>query len=580
MFNLKLPSKKEINLAFASFSKKEGIFFYSLVVVLCVSTLLILQSINKSFMVTVPMKGGETSIGIVGVPRFINPVLANSNSDISLTSLIYSGLMRKNRNGELIPDLASKYEMSDNGLEYTFTLKENLSFHDGEPLSADDVLFTVSKIKEEVIKSPQKIYWDGVSIEKIDKKTIKFKLKQPYASFLDNTTLGIMPAQLWDDTPLELNTANTNPVGSGPYMIDSAVKQTSGVIDSYELVPFKKFILGEPYIEKVHLHFYQNEEDLIQALLKGEVQEIGLITPANAENLKEKNYQIESATLPRVFGLFFNHNQNQLFTDKAVIGAINQAIDRKRIIREVFLGYGTSIDSPIPLHIMDYQKVSEAETMPRQDLLERTQNDLAKAGWEKNEDGWLEKTTTQNKKKTTTPLEFSISTGNTPELAKSATLIKEDLEALGMKVDVKTFEVGNLNQSVIRPRKYDVLLFGQIINRESDLFAFWHSSQRNDPGLNVAMYTNAKVDKILEEAFVTLDQKQRIEKYAQFEQEIAKDSGAVFLFSPNFIYVMSKDTKNSEVERLTMPTDRYLNIYSWYIETQNVWKFIAKNNNN
>jgi len=145
-----------------------------------------------------------------------------------------------------------------------------------------------------------------------------------------------------------------------------------------------------------------------------------------------------------------------------------------------------------------------------------------------------------------------------------------------MKVDVKTFEVGNLNQGIIRPRKYDALLFGQIINHESDLFAFWHSSQRKDPGLNVAMYTNAKVDKILEDAFITVDEKARIKKYVQFEDEVKKDMPAIFLYSPDFIYVVREDLQGLSLGHITSPSDRFSNIYSWYTETENVWKIFAK----
>ncbi len=119
-------------------------------------------------------------------------------------------------------------------------------------------------------------------------------------------------------------------------------------------------------------------------------------------------------------------------------------------------------------------------------------------------------------------------------------------------------------------------MFGQIINHESDLFAFWHSSQRKDPGLNIAMYTNAKVDKILEEAFVTIDEKARIKKYAQFEEEIKKDMPAVFLYSPNFIYLISKNVKNLSIDNISSPSDRFLNIHSWYIKTDKVWKIFTK----
>ncbi|MEX2027934.1 MAG: hypothetical protein WD988_00350, partial [Candidatus Curtissbacteria bacterium] len=198
------------------------------------------------------------------------------------------------------------------------------------------------------------------------------------------------------------------------------------------------------------------------------------------------------------------------------------------------------------------------------------------AGWEMGEDGILEKTKTENKKKVTTKLEFSISTGNIEELAKTAELIKQDLEAVGIRVDVKTFEIGNLNQNVIRPRSYDALLFGQIINQESDLFAFWHSSQRKDPGLNVAMYANLRVDKLLEDAFITIDKEKRIEKYLQFTEEIQKDIPAIFLYSPNFLYVVPENLKQVDVNYAISPRSRYANAYLWYTKTEKVWKVFIK----
>src|SRR3989338_8899952 len=141
-----LPSRSEINSAFSTFSKREWKIFSVLTLVLLVSTLAILQNINSSFMVSVPMRGGSINEGIIGTPRFINPILASSPADQDLVALIYSGLVRKSGDGTLIPDLAEKYEASKNGLIYTFTLKENIYFHDEEPVTADDVLFTINKI--------------------------------------------------------------------------------------------------------------------------------------------------------------------------------------------------------------------------------------------------------------------------------------------------------------------------------------------------------------------------------------------------------------------------------------------------
>lgn len=572
-----LPSKEEIKKAISYFSKREYLVFLSLVIILFISTLLILENINRSFMVEIPIKGGSITEGIVGTPRFINPVLANSLADQDLVSLIYSGLMRKNADGILIPDLAEKYEISENGLIYTFTLKDNIYFHDDQPVTVSDIIFTINEIKDPIIKSPKKRNWDRINIEKIDDKTIKFILKQPYASFLEDTTIGIMPAHLWDTSPIELNEANTKPIGSGPYKIEKISKQSGGAIDYYDLIPFKKFILGEPYIQKITLRFFQNEEEQIYALENGKVEQISSITPTNAKILEEKNYHIESQTLPRIFGLFLNQNQNQIFTDKNIVMAMNLAINKNNIINKVLLGYGSIIDNPIPSSIINYQKLNKDTDISYEEKVKKAEDILNKDGWVKGEDGFLQKTTTDSKKKKTTAyLEFSISTSNSPELAQSAELIKQDLEAIGMKVTIKTFEIGNLNQAVIRPRKYDALLFGQIITNESDLYAFWHSSQRKDPGLNIAMYTNTKVDKILEDALTTIDEKLRIKKYIQFEDEIRKDMPTIFLYSPDFIYVVSKNLQGFSIDHIINGADRFLNSYLWYIKTDNVWKIFSK----
>jgi peptide/nickel transport system substrate-binding protein len=575
--NFKLPKKDQINSVFHTFSKKERIVFAALVLILFISTACILESINKMLMVSVPLHGGSLSEGIVGAPRFINPILASSPADLDMVSLIYSGLMRKNTDGTITPDLAANYTMSKDGLTYTFTLKNKIYFQDGEPVTADDVVFTVNEAKDPVIQSPREVDWEGVTATKIDDKTIAFTLKQPYPDFLDSATLGIMPASLWNNSPIELNNANTNPIGSGPYMVKGVSKESSGVIDSYQLNSFKKFTLGEPYIKDMNLYFYADEDGLINALQDGTVDQISSITPLNADILKERNYQIDSSVLPRVFGLFFNQNQNRIFTDKVITKSIDQVINKDNIVNQVLFGYGVVIDGPIPPSIMAYQSLESANNMTRDQIIQNVKNSLAKDGWTMGTNGFLQKTMTdKNKKKTVTPLEFSISTGDAPELAQTASLIQQDLASVGIKVDIKTFEIGNLNQSVIRPRDYDALLFGEIINHESDLLAFWDSSQRKDPGLNVAMYTNAKVDNLLESAATTIDEPTRIKDYTQFETDIGEDMPAVFLYSPKFIYVVSPKVKGISVENITSADDRFSNVYSWYTETENVWKIFSK----
>ncbi len=572
--NWRIPLR--IKGAIFHFSKMEWRLFFIFGILLVVGTLGLLGQVNRAFMTEVPMRGGSLTEGILGTPRFVNPVLASSDADRDLVALVYGGLLRKNSDGNLIPDLAEKYEASKDGLTYTFTLRDKIFFHDDEPVTADDVVFTINNIKDPVIKSPRKAAWDGVSIEKVDNKTVKFTLRQPYTSFLDNATVGIMPEHVWQGSPIELNEANMEPVGTGPFKVKGVNKLSSGIIDEFRLESFDKFALGKPYIRNITLNFYQSEEDLIKGLTDGEVQQVSSISPTEAEKLSNDGETIKSLLLPRVFGLFFNQNQNQIFTDKSVIKAINVAVDKESIVNEVLSGYGAAIEDPLPPTTPNYYKLGSDHKMTREERLEKASEILKQGGWVKDESGLLTKTTTDKKKnKTTAQISFSISTSNAPELTSAAEIIAEDLGTLGMTVEVKTFETGNLNQIVIRPRKYDALFFGQIINHESDLFAFWHSSQRKDPGLNVAMYANPKVDKILEDAFVATKKEDRVKKYAQFEEEIRKDMPAVFVYSPSFIYVVSKDLHGFTLDHITSPSDRFGSSYLWYTRVDHVWKIFA-----
>lgn len=561
-----------------SFSENEWKVFLIFLVVLIISTIGILQNINNSLSVLVPMRGGVLNEGVIGSPRFINPILATTDADKDLTSLVYSGLMKKNESGFLVEDLAEKVEISENGLNYTFTLKDDIYFHDGEILDTNDILFTITQIKDQTNKSPIRTKWEGVNVEALDEKNITFTLTQKYASFLENTTIGILPEHLWNNGAIELNPSNEKPIGTGPYKIRKINKQTGGIAKSYELTAFDKYIPTEPYIQKLNFKFYNNEDDLIKGLENKEVDQINSLSPEKVKILKEKGFKIETKVLPRVFGIFFNQNENQIFLDKNVLRAINLAVNKDRIVNEVLLGYGIAIEDPILPNNISYEYLSNKEIISHEENIQEAEALLEKNNWEKNEEGYLQKEITENNKKVNKILEFSISTSNTKELLDAANLVKNDLEKIGMKIEIKTFDIGNLNQSVIRPRKYDALLFGQIINNETDLFAFWHSSQRTDPGLNIAMYTNPKVDKALEEAFVTIDEKERARKYALFGEEIKKDMPAVFLYSPNFIYVISKDLKGFNADNIINSQERFKNINAWYLKTDKVWKIFAKNN--
>ena len=565
---MRTPNKKEINLALNSFTKTERLVFFGLVVVFLISSLTILNNINSKYLVEVPALGGDLTEGVIGeAPRFINPLLATSDADRDLTQLIYSGLLRVGPDGGYVGDLAESYTISPDGLTYTFKIRHNAVWQDGKPVTSDDIEFTIKEARDPSIKSYKRPSFEGVTIEKIDDKTIALKLKQPYSPFLENTTMGIIPKHIWSGVTAEsfpYSKYNMSPIGSGPYQIKN-ISNTSSGPEYYDLTPFKYFTLGEAKIENLRIKFFSNEEALLTAYRSGSIDAINTIPPQTAKQLEGQNITINHSTLPRIFAVFFNQNHSKVLTDKAVRKALDAAVNKEAIVNDVLLGYGGVIDGPLPI-------LRGGSTSTDPNHIDNAKQILKKGGWKFNT-----KTNMWEKgaKKQTLTLTLDLATANTPELKDAATLIKRDWEELGIRVNMKIFEIGDLNQNVIRTRKYDALFFGEVIGRNPDLFSFWHSSQRNDPGLNISMYTNSKADKLLENARVEQDLDKKLKKYSDLQTEIKNDVPAIFIYSPQFLYAVPQTIKNLTVGNITIPSDRFISIHKWYIDTDKIWKFFA-----
>lgn len=553
-----------------SFSITEKIVFFLLVLVAAISGLSLLSQLNSRYLVVVPDYGGSITEGVVGVPRFVNPVLAISDADRDVTSLVFSGLLKATPDNQLVNDLSQSHTVSEDGRTYSFTLRENIYFHDGKPVTTDDVEYTIQRIQDPTTKSPERSVWDGVQIQKIDSKTISFTLRQPYAPFINNFTVGIIPRHIWREIPSDefsFSEINTNAIGSGPYKISKVRLNSHGLPNSYQLEAFDRYSLGRPFIKRITLRFYQNENDLIEAFESGDINSLSGVSAESIYNANIGNAKIQSSTLPRVFGIFFNQNQAGVFLNKEVREALNIAVDKERIVEEVLHNYASVIDSPVPL-----KELTETETVDGEveyDRVSEAISILVKAGWALNQQtGVMEKTSGGN----TVALSFSLSTGDAVELKRAGELIKEDLEKIGASVDLKVFEIGDLNQNVIRPRKFDALLFGEVVGREFDLYPFWHSSQRNDPGLNIALYANITADKILEDLRTTQDRDERKRLALEFDKLFMSDMPAVFIYSPHFIYAVPDKLRNVSLGEILYPGERFLNVHEWYMETNNVWK--------
>jgi peptide/nickel transport system substrate-binding protein len=396
---------------------------------------------------------------------------------------------------------------------------------------------------------------------------VQFTLSKPYAPFLGNTTLGILPARLWQgisDEEFAFTNLAAEPVGAGPFKVNSVSRDSSGLITSYTVVANPRYVLGRPYLDSITLRFYAQQQDLMKALAAGNVDSAYGFPAANAYSTTLRS------PYSRVFGVFFNGANNAALARLEVRKALSLAIDRDAIVNQVLGGYATAIMGPVP----PGSGITEVAVPVSSDPAADASAVLTAAGWKYDANG---RAWTYGSGKTALSLSsITIKTSDVPELKGVASAVKADWEKLGIATDVELYEPGDLSQNVIRPRKYDALLFGEVIGRDLDLYPFWHSSQRTDPGLNIVGYADKDVDALLADARQTSDRNVRMNDLSKIESSVAAAYPAAFVESPNFIYAVPKGLTGVSLPQITTPADRFASVANWYLHTEDVWPFLAK----
>jgi peptide/nickel transport system substrate-binding protein len=258
--------------------------------------------------------------------------------------------------------------------------------------------------------------------------------------------------------------------------------------------------------------------------------------------------------------VFFNKNKSVPLASVDVRKALSYAINRKEIINQVLKERGMEIYSPF-LETMDE---FNADVDKRNFDLEKARKVLEEADWKINNDGIREK---KGEK-----LQFKIYTTDWPDLAETANILAKQWKEIGADVSVENLIATDLQQSFINPREYDALLFGQDTNFEPDLYPFWHSSQKQNPGLNLAMFDNKDADTLLQEIRQESDENKREEKYKELQKIISDEAPAAFLYSPYYLYPISSDVKGMEVKNINSPAWRFADVNKWYIKTIRVKK--------
>ncbi len=549
---------------FSLMGQREKIWLISLAVVAFFSFIWSANNAYTSFTKAVPTVGGEYREGIIGQPRFINPLLASTDTDKALVRLVFSGLYKYDGNGQIVPDLAeSMPEISENQKQYKVKIRQNAKWHNDKPVTADDVVFTFKTLQDTQYNSPLRSQLQSTLAEKQDDYTITFTLKDVSGPFIHNLTLPLISKAVWENvSPDEfaISEVNLKAVGSGPYLIRELNKLPDGSMQSIKLESFANFYTHRSYLDTVRLFFYNNYDDILEALHGKQIQGFGFVPFDQSFFLdrNKKNLTTRDLALPQYQAVFFNLN-NKVLSDRFVRVALLYATDKESLIKNIYNGNARSIAGPIlPEQVEGIDNKSYYFPEEAKKLLDD-------AGWKVDQATGIR---TKNK----VPLEFTITTNDFALNVKAAETLKAQWETVNARVHLNTVPTKELTESRIRPRQFDALVFAQNIGADPDPFVFWHSSQVKNPGLNLTGFSNTTADKLINDARSSTDPAARAENYRQFQSLIISESPAIFLDQSVYVYTTDKDIKGIALNTLFDPAYRFYDLQNWYREERRVLK--------
>ncbi len=532
------------------FTEGEGLILRMLLIILAVGAVLFVGGQARTHLAVIPRAGGNWREGVVGIPRLINPILATRDVDRDIARLVYSGLLRTDGEGRLVPDIAEGLTVSSDGTVYTVKLRPSVAFHDGEPLTSEDIAFTYETIQNEAWRSPYLRSLKGVGIEIVDDTTIVFRLERAYAAFPNLLTIGILPKHLWegvDSANAERAIWNIKPIGSGPFKFKSLTKTKEGDLRSIGLVSYASDIHQSPYLKTMTFVMFPDFPSAVADLKEGRID--GLFASAGASvasDIHAKRFTTVSLALPETMTLFFN--ERKTFLDKDTRTALSLALDHKAVDR-VIGDQGVAVGDPIPQGMIGARVTStpyEFDPSKAQSIINK-------------------------KLKARTLQEIELVTLRDSLLEGVSHAVVEGWRASGVPVKETPVNLKEFRERV-RNRDFGVLLWNMLTPYDSDPFPFWHSSQIDDPGLNLSGFRNRQSDVLLEDARTTGDPEKRAKDYDAFQTLVRQELPAIFLASPRASYIVSKKLGGFQEHRVELPSDRFTRVRDWYLSRSPGWK--------
>ena len=478
-------------------------------------------NILLSIIIFTTLHGSQLELSISSNPARINPILATDSASSEISDWIFNGLFKYDKDANIVGDLALSWEFTNDTTLIVY-LRKDVSWHDGKPFSADDVIFTYETIMSPKIFTPIKTTFDKVdSLKKIDNYSLQINYKEPYFKALHIWMSGILPKHiLANEKDLMTSSFNKNPIGTGSYKLKTFKPSSDIVLEANE-----NYFEGKPKIDTIRYKFLPDPNTNF-AMLSQQKLDLGGLTPLQLDrqlpdDFKKKFSIFEKPSFSYTY-LGFNL-ANPKFKTPKIREAIDLAINKKEIVDILFFSHGSICNGPFLPDTFAYNENIKSIYNPK-----KAKEILQSFGYDKNN-----------------PLEFTVITNaNNSIRVNAAQIIQYQLKKVGIDMKIKVMEWQAFLNTVVMPKKFEAIILGWGLSLMPDARSIWHSNSAKKGGFNLVGYKNPLVDKNIELAEKTTDINKLSKLYKEMFREIKNDNPYIFLYIPNSITVVSKGIKN------------------------------------
>ena len=504
--------------------------------------------------------GGDYTEAVLGEVNSMNPLYAATNAEKTLSRLLFANIVSPDATGHSKADLAKSVKMDKSGKVWTVELRDKIFWSDGEPILADDLIYTVDLIRDKTAKTTISADFSNVTTKKIDDRTVEFNLPAPYVDFMDTLEFPVVPKHILGDiSPALVYESNfsTNPVCSGPFTLNAMQMASSASLNTRTIYLNRntRYFLSDTKLENFTLKTYQKQEDIISALNASEATATAELGVDSSEKL-DKDIRLRESLLNGAAFAFFN-TESDILKNRALRQAIQSGVDMTKV-RE-----GIDESRFVNYPILNRQEDLSYPALPEYNQ-DKAKEIIAKAGYKYNKNG---KITDKNGK----TLTLRAVVQKRDMLTGTAERFVEELRALGFEVTLDIYDesqtVADFFSAVVRPREYDVLFYEVDLGVSADPFVYYSSTQASAGGWNFSNYSNNLVDDALLSAHTTTNMNLRKAKYEYFLKAWVNDAPAMGLYQSSLKYYYSDKVQiYSENLQMTDSLDRFNDVRYWASE--------------